>query len=385
MYPKLSDLINDVFGTSINLPIQSYGFFLALAFLTGAFVLYLEFDRKEKEGILKPEKKKVKKGAPATPVELLSYFVFSLIVGWKITGFIFDYGNFSSDPQEYIFSGEGSWLGGFIIAIAYTGYFYYTKNKNRLDPPKEVEVTVHVKELAWPILFIAVIAGILGAKVFHWFENWDEFMADPLGSLISFSGLTFYGGLIVATLSVLYFGERHGIRWKHLADAVSPSLILSYGIGRIGCQMSGDGDWGIVHLADKPGWLSWLPDWAWAYTYPNNIINEGVPIPGCEGPHCFELAQAVYPTPVYETTMAFIIFLILWSLRKHIKVPGMLFSIYLMFNGMERFFIEKIRVNNVFDFLGMKVTQAEVISTLMFLAGLTLLFYFRRLHVKSAK
>ena len=148
-------------------------------------------------------------------------------------------------------------------------------------------------------------------------------------------------------------------------------------------RFSGDGDWGIVNLAEKPGWLSWLPDWAWACTYPNNILNEGIRIPGCEGPHCFELAEAVFPTPIYETTMAFTIFLILWSLRKRVKVPGMLFSIYLMFNGMERFFIEKIRVNNVFEFLGMEVTQAEVISTLMFLGGLSLLFYFRRLHAKS--
>ena len=224
-------------GLPLTYPYNRTVFFLAMAFLTGALVLYLEFDRKEKEGILKPQKKKIKKGEPATPVELLSYFVFSLIVGWKVTGFIFDYSNFSNDPQDYIFSGEGSWLGGFIIAIAYTGYYYYTKNKNKLTPPKEVEVTVHVKELAWPILFIAVIAGILGAKFFHWFENWDEFMADPLESLISFSGLTFYGGLIVATISVLIYGERHGIKWKHLADAVSPSLILSYGIGRIGCQI----------------------------------------------------------------------------------------------------------------------------------------------------
>ncbi len=383
MYPKISDLINDLFGTSINLPIQSYGLFLALAFLTGAFFLYKELDRKEKEGLLIPKKKKITKGAPATIVELVSYFLFSLIAGWKISGFITDYSTFVSDPQEYIFSGMGNWIGGFIIAIAYTGYFYYTKNKNRIDPPKVEEILVHSKELAWPILFIAVITGILGSKVFHWFENWDEFTSDPIGSIASFSGMTFYGGLIVASFSVVYFGIRNGIKWKYLADAISPPLILAYGIGRIGCQVSGDGDWGIVNAAPKPGWLGFLPDWVWSYTYPHNIINEGVLIPGCQGTNCYELAQAVFPTPVYETTMAVLIFLILWSIRKRIKIPGVLFSIYLMFNGLERFLIEKIRVNNVFDFLGMKVTQAEVISSLIFLGGLMLFFYFRKSYTKT--
>ena len=104
MYPKISDLINDLFGTSINLPIQSYGLFLALAFLTGAFFLYKELDRKEKEGLLVPKKKKVIKGAPATKVELVSYFIFSLIAGWKITGFITDYSTCRNNTNIHICS-----------------------------------------------------------------------------------------------------------------------------------------------------------------------------------------------------------------------------------------------------------------------------------------
>ncbi len=383
MYPKVSDLINDLFGTSINLPIQSYGLFLALAFLTGTWLLYKELDRKEKVGILNPETKFILKGAPPTFMELFTYFVFSFVAGWKIVGFIIDYSLFVNDPQEYIFSLQGSLAGGILIALAYTGYFYFIKQKNKLDPPEKEEVLVHSREHAMPILFIAVIAGILGAKVFHWFENWDEFIRDPLGSLVSFSGMTFYGGLIVATFSVLYYGHRHGIRWKYLADAVSPSLIIAYGIGRIGCQLAGDGDWGIVNTAPKPGWLVFLPDWAWSYTYPHNILNEGVPIPGCEGPHCYELAEAVFPTPLYETTMAVIIFFILWSLRKRIVTPGLLFSIYLMFNGLERFLIEKIRINNVFELFGLQVTQAEVISSVMFLLGLGLFIYFQKTKKKA--
>lgn len=376
MYPKLSDLINDLFGTSINLPIQSYGFFLALAFISGAFFIYRELDRKERDGLLPTTTKKVTKGKPATPVELVLNFIISFVLGFKIVGFLAEYSTYVNNPQDFITSSEGSWFGGFVVAVLYTGYFYYTKNKKKLAKPITEKVIVHAKDHAMPVLFIAVIAGIIGAKVFHWFENWDEFTSDPLGSLVSFSGLTFYGGLIVATASVFYYGEKNKIGWKDMADAAAPSLPLAYGIGRIGCQVSGDGDWGIVNLAPKPGWLSFLPDWVWAYDYPHNVINEGVLIPGCVGENCYRLAETVFPTPIYETSMAVGIFLILWSIRKRIKISGALFAIYLMFNGIERFLIEKIRVNNVFELFGLQVTQAQVISTCMFLAGLGLLIFF---------
>lgn len=376
MYPKLSDLINDLFGTHINLPIQSYGFFLAMAFLTGAVILYKELDRMQKSGFLQTETKIVIKGKPASIFELVIAFIASFLVSWKVVGFIFDYSSFVNNPQEFLFSDKGSWIGGFLISVAYTAYYYYSKKKKEIVPPVEEKVTVYPKDLAWPILFIAVIGGIFGAKLFHWFENWDEFISDPIGSLVSFSGLTFYGGLIVGFSSAMYYGYRHKLNIRRLMDAVAPALILAYGIGRIGCQVSGDGDWGIVNAAPKPGWLSFLPDWMWSYTFPHNIINEGIPIPGCTGPHCFELPQGVYPTAFYETVMTVIIFSILWSLRKRIKIPGLLFSIYLMFNGTERFLIEKIRINNVFELFGIQVTQAEVISSLIFLGGLGLFIYY---------
>lgn len=373
MYPRLSDLINDLFGTNINLPIQSYGFFLALAFITGAFLLYKELDRKEKGGSIKPTTKKVTKGEQATPVQLLIIFVFSLLIGFKIGGFILEYDQFTANPQEYVFSSQGSWLIGFLIAILYTGYFFYTKNKNKLEKPITEIVEVPARDQALAILFIAVVTSIIGAKVFHWFENWEEFISDPIGSLVSFSGLTFYGGLIVAYFSCIIYAKRKNISWRNLSDAVAPPLILSYGIGRIGCQVAGDGDWGIVNLNPKPEWLSFIPDWLWSYNYPHNILNEGELIQGCVGPHCFQLVDPVYPTPVYETLMTIVIFAILWSLRKRIKIPGVLFSIYLMFNGLERFLIEKIRVNVQFELFGLNVTQAEVISSIIFSTGLVLM------------
>lgn len=383
MYPKLSDLINDLFGTSINLPIQSYGFFLALAFLVSAWFLYKELQRKEAEGLIMPRKKIIVKGKPASAIELATASIAGFIIGFKILGFLLNYQDAVNNPQAFLFSGQGSFIGGFFAAISYAGLIFYSKNKQKLAVPVNEEVPVHASELLWPIVFIAVIFGVIGAKIFYWFEDWNQFISNPLESLLSFNGLTFYGGLIVAAFAVGFYGNRNGIKWPILADAIAPSLILAYGIGRIGCQVAGDGDWGIVNLSDKPGWLSFIPDWLWAYNYPHNIINQGERIADCAGQHCYQLIQPVYPTPVYETMMALVIFGILWSIRKRINIPGILASIYLMFNGLERYLIEKIRVNPKIDFLGMELTQAEMISSFLFLAGLLLLIYFLKKNKKS--
>lgn len=372
MYPKLSDLINDLFGTNINLPIQSYGFFLALAFLVAAFILHYELKRKEEEGLIKAQTKLIWKSKHLSVTDLIISFVIAFIIGFKGIYAFTDYQYFANNPQEFLLSLNGNLWGGLILAVIYITYLYYTKNYKNKEKPKQVEETIHAQDHTWPIVFVAVIFGVLGAKIFHWFENWDEFMADPLDSLISFAGLTFYGGLIVAGIALVIYARKKGIHWKHLADIVAPALIIAYGIGRLGCHTAGDGDWGIVNTLSKPDWLAFLPDWLWAYNYPHNIINEGVPISGCVGPHCMVLAEPVFPTPIYETFMAVIIFIVLWTIRKRIKIPGLLFAIYLMFNGIERFLIEHIRVNNIFNFLGMKVTQAEVISTLIFIVGLLL-------------
>ena len=145
--------------------------------------------------------------------------------------------------------------------------------------------------------------------------------------------------------------------------------MLAYGIGRIGCQMSGDGDWGITNLSPKPGWLSFFPDWVWSYDFPNNVINAGVYIEGCTGRFCSVLPQPVWPTALYEVIMCLILFVILWVIRKKIKISGLLFCFYLIMNGIERFFIEKIRVNTEYNILG-GITQAEIISFLLILSGI---------------
>jgi prolipoprotein diacylglyceryltransferase len=168
-----------------------------------------------------------------------------------------------------------------------------------------------------------------------------------------------------------------------VADACAPALMAAYGIGRIGCQLSGDGDWGLPNSNPKPNWMSALPDWMWAYDYEGNVLGRDLGSPGnpvqiVEGGITYIYEGNAWPTPFYETLMAFAIFGILWSVRKKIKIPGVLFSIYLVFNGIERFFIEKIRINPDYHFLGIDATQAELIAVLLFILGLLGIFYFSK-------
>ena len=123
---------------------------------------------------------------------------------------------------------------------------------------------------------LALIFGLLGAKLFDIFENWSDFLRRPSDYLLSPAGLTMYGGLICAAVAIGLYAQKHKISFLHLSDSVAPGLMLAYGIGRIGCQVAGDGDWGIVSdLAMKP---SFLPDWFWSYQFPHNVIEEGVQI-----------------------------------------------------------------------------------------------------------
>lgn len=383
MYPRLSDIINDIFGTNIVLPIQSYGFMVAMAFLSATWIVWLELKRKEKIGQIKAIEKEVWVGKPASLIELIITGIISLLIGYKVTGMIFQYSIFVENPQAYLLSAKGSWLGGILIAAVSVYLKFREKNKKKLEKPRKEKIQIHPYQLAGNMVVIAAVAGIIGAKIFHNLENLDELMEDPMGAIFSFSGLTFYGGLIAGALSVSWYAHKNGINWHHLADCAAPAIMLAYGVGRIGCMVSGDGCWGIENLNPKPEWLVWLPDWLWAFDFPHNVINEGVPIPNCNGDYCHVLKNPVYPTPIYETTISLLWFGLLMFLRTRLKTPGILFSIFLILNGIERFFIEKIRVNNKMDFLGMKITQAEIISTCLVIVGLIGLWYFTRYYKKK--
>lgn len=384
MYPRISDLINDLFGSNILLPVQTYGFFVALAFLAAGYILYLELGRKEKAGLIPERRKTVTKGKAPQPGEYIISTLIYFIIGFKGTAIFTDYQNFAHNPQGFLLSGQGSITGGIVVAALVVLYIFLNGRKQQLKKPFEEEVIIHAAQLTPAIVLIAAITGILGAKIFDLAEHLNSFFKDPVGSLLSFSGLTFYGGLIVAAFAVGYYGERNKIKWPLMADAVAPALMLAYGIGRIGCQLSGDGCWGIPNPEPMPEWLSFLPDWMWSFNFPHNVIKEGIPISGCDGEFCYELGQAVFPTSFYETTLSLLFFLGLWFLRKKIAIPGVLFGIYLILNGTERFLIEFIRVNIQYPFIGLHASQAQFIALGIIISGIGSIIYFIRFRKKNS-
>ena len=129
----------------------------------------------------------------------------------------------------------------------------------------------------------------------------------------------------------------------------------------------------IDNLSPKPEWMSFLPDWMWSYNFPHNVIKEGIPMQDCGSevwfPYCYELANPVWPTAFYETIICTIFFLFLWKIRKKINISGVIFCVYLTLNGIERFMIEKVRINNEYDIFN-GITQAEIISFLLLITGL---------------
>ena len=373
MYPNLYYAFKDLFGIELSglKLINSFGFFVALCFIISAWVLTLELRRKQQQGLFSYTEEKIVIGAPASILDLVLNFLLGFVFGYKIIG-AFTIPDALNDPQSFILSSKGNLGLGILVGLFFAGLKWYEKHKQQLDKPEERMVRIWPHDRVGDLLIYAAGFGFLGAKIFHNLENWNDFAKDPIGALLSFSGLTFYGGLICAGAAIMLYARRIKLPIVHLVDAFAPILMLGYAIGRIGCQVSGDGDWGIANLNPKP--FSWLPDWLWAYQYPHNVVGEGMPIPGCSGPYCNQLVPAVYPTALYEVILCSLIFALLWSIRKKIKVPGQLFGIYLMFNGMERFLIESIRVNTKYESLPFQPTQAQIISVSLFLVGLILTF-----------
>jgi phosphatidylglycerol:prolipoprotein diacylglycerol transferase len=189
-----------------------------------------------------------------------------------------------------------------------------------------------------------------------------------MATLFNVHGLTYYGGLVFGALTYFYIGRKHGMKLATLADIGSPAMMLAYGIGRIGCHLSGDGDWGTVNLKPKPSWLNWLPDWMWSFRFPHNVIDAGIPMKGCYGNYCNELVYGVYPTSFYEAVACIGLFGFMWAIRRRITTPGLMFYLFLILNGGERILVEMIRINPRYNLFNIQFTQAELICAI-FLAG----------------
>jgi prolipoprotein diacylglyceryltransferase len=388
MYPTLYHALLDL--TGLDWPVlkflNSFGFFVAIAFIAAYWTLVLELKRKEGLGLIKATTRKVVVGQGAKPGELVLQGLTGFILGWKGIYILLHTAEVTGDPPGFLLSGSGNIPGGLAVAALFVWLLWREKEKHRLQEPKEETVVVHPAQHGGNITLTAALWGFIGAKVFHWLESPRDFMdllaTGNIKDLVS--GLTMYGGLIVAGIMVVRYFHKNGMAILPSMDAAAPGLMLAYGLGRLGCQVAGDGDWGIANTAPKP---SWIPQWLWSYDYPNNVnavlgphrggyvgepMTSGTIFPGY-GTH---LVPGVYPTPLYEVIMCLLLFAALWWLRKRIGLPGVLFCVYLIMNGVERFLIEHIRVNNLF--LG-TWTQAEVISlTLVFLGSAGILWLRKR-------
>jgi phosphatidylglycerol---prolipoprotein diacylglyceryl transferase len=384
MYPNLRFAFYDIFG--LDLPflglVQSYGFFLALSFLAAAWWLGVEFRRREREGLMAGTEESYTVGKPLSIFDVVWNAVLGFVVGFKGVYAVTNSTVFAgAEAKANLFSWQhGNWIAGILLSIGFVGWKYWEKLQEKKEYPTEQQLTkvVYPHQRIGDIVIISAISGVFGAKLFYLLE---EQPTDWVDALFSGSGLTVYGGLIIAFCVVSYYLKIKKMSYLNVLDTTAPALILAYGVGRLGCHFSGDGDWGDPNVAVKP--FSWLPDWVWAYSYPNNVISEGVAMADCsyypfaaEYNYCMQLASPAYPTPVWEFVMGFIIFLGLAGIRRWAKQGGLLFSIYLIFNGVERFGIETIRVNGEYNILGFALTQAQVIAVMLFIIGIILTVYF---------
>jgi len=370
MYPDLSYVFHDLFGTAPDnwLSIfKTFGLLVALAVLTAATLFKHDMQRRASIGQLPGTPAQIIHNAPITLQDYILNALFGFIVGFKLLYIIPNIAEMQADPSGVVLSGKGSWLGGLIGAALLTAYYYYSDPKRQGLKQTVEQRTLFPHDRIVDITTVAVISGVIGAKLFTVIEDPKGFFADPWNQLFSGDGWTIYGGLIGGFIGTYIYLRRKKIPILPMLDAVAPALIVSYGVGRMGCHFSGDGDWGIDAPPVPENW--WLPDWLWSQSYPRNVLRRGQEMSECVGKYCNELPVPVYPTSVYEIGMAFTIGIILWSLRKRLTPwPGLLFAVYLIFNGLERFSIEGIRVNERHNVLG-GFTQAEFIALILVAIG----------------
>jgi len=207
-------------------------------------------------------------------------------------------------------------------------------------------------EIASSLVIWAAVGGLVGARLWAIVDDWPGFVADPFGSILSGAGFTWYGGLVGGFILVTIAIRRHGLPWMTTADCIAPGMVLGHGIGRLGCLLAGDGDWGTV--TDLP----------WGMAYPNAIIGWDYP-PGVY----------VHPAPIYEFLAYTAIFGFLWAIRRRDFPPGTLIWLFLVLSPLARFLIEFIRINP--PVLG-GLSESQLFSLLLMAIGIVQLWRHRQ-------
>ena len=240
---------------------------------------------------------------------------------------------------------------GLMLGVAFLiGSTLFSRELKRVKLDESIGVT---------ITFLAIIGGLVGSKLFYIIEEWNFGKGNALFSyfktdvLFSPSGLTFYGGLITAFILIFFYCRIKKLNILQVIDALSPATMLSYGIARVGCHLSGDGCYGLP--------VNNTPYEFLGYSYVKGIVPTHAGV-------------LVHPTPLYELAASIVIFIILMMMRKKMRYYGEMFFIYLVFSGAERLLVEFIRLNPIV--IGI-FTQAQLISIGMIIIGTGGLVLFR--------
>lgn len=229
-------------------------------------------------------------------------------------------------------------------------------------------------ETAEQIVFTGAIAGLIGSKLYYLlFEAFDRFLKDPLDMIFSGAGLTWYGGFVLAFAAIVWVIRRHKLPVMRSVDLISMVVPLGYGIGRIGCHLAGDGDygkpWNGIFATDYSRGIV-PPSQAFygteiAKNYPGGIVPDHT---------------LVHPTPAYETVLSIGVFAVLWMINRRNPAPGTILASYFVLGGLERFSIEFLRINPIVAF---GLSGAQLISLVMIAAGIVWLAWLRRKAVHA--
>ncbi len=216
-----------------------------------------------------------------------------------------------------------------------------------------------IKADGFTMITIAGLAGIFGSKLYSALESPTEFIAHPVAQIFNRYGFTWFGGFLGGFFAMLILGKRAKIPLREFLDACSPTASFGYAIGRMGCLLSGDGDYGIPTT---------LP---WGMSFPNGVV---------------PTTERVHPTPVYEFLAWCAIGAFLWyvggKLLRRSQDRGLVFCGYLILTGIARYLVEIIRINPRV-FLGL--TNAQIVSILSVLGGIALFLWIKNHDAAAEK
>lgn len=221
---------------------------------------------------------------------------------------------------------------GLMLGIGFYGAFMLLERELKLNSMNP--------ELAYRILLGAIPSGIIGSKLFHIFEHMDQFLISPMEMIFSGAGLSAYGGFILAfivSFIIIKYSKENVLK---VFDLAAVPMAFGYAMGRFGCHVAGDGDYGVITTT------------FWGTAYPNGIV---------------PTTAEVFPTPLFEVFFSFLVLAFLLHMRKRIAPDGRIFFIYLILSGIPRFLVEFIRLNPK---AALNMTQAQIISILFILTGI---------------